>query len=286
MNRFKTAIAVFGAAFLLTTVGSAAQSEAALAKPLVSNTSNAVPGTTDVYIVNYFRNLNLGATINSNSTTTPVTGATSPDDPVDVVNPGENGSAFGAPKNTVGDLCAMVYVFDQEEELSECCGCLITPDQLIEFSTQYNLISNPENGRIIHNGVIKIVAAAPTTTVTGNPGIATAIPPPEAGCSGVPNPVNPSPGSFQPPVATCPGQGTSQAAFCDPTAAYTPTPGLRAWITHLRTFPGTTGVAATEVAFSDSGLVPSELATLEQLCTNLGPLSGTGACTCPGLTGQ
>ncbi len=26
-----------------------------------------------------------------------------------------------------GDLCAMIYVFDDDEEMGECCGCALTP---------------------------------------------------------------------------------------------------------------------------------------------------------------
>ena len=102
------------------------------------------PPPPDVYEVNYFRNMNMGG----------------PDDIVDIVDPGTNGS---------GNLCAMIYVITTDEELNECCGCLITPDQLIELGVQANLTANPGNGQTAHNGAIKIIKSVPTNpAATGN----------------------------------------------------------------------------------------------------------------------
>ncbi len=38
--------------------------------------------------------------------------------------------------------CAMIYVFDDDEEMGACCGCPITPVGLLTFSFQANLLSN------------------------------------------------------------------------------------------------------------------------------------------------
>jgi hypothetical protein len=60
------------------------------------------------------------------------------------------------------NLCADIFVFNSNEEISECCSCLETPDDLLTLDININLLSNPANGVAVSNGVIKIVAAAAT----------------------------------------------------------------------------------------------------------------------------
>lgn len=67
-----------------------------------------------------------------------------------------DGAAAGA------NLCADIFVFDSNEELSECCSCLETPDGLRTLSVDSDLTANPVNGVVLSTGVIKMVAAAPT----------------------------------------------------------------------------------------------------------------------------
>jgi hypothetical protein len=88
----------------------------------------------DVYRLNYFSN-NAGS---------------APDATVRIDNPGL----------TYGNLCAMVYVFDADQQLTECCGCVETHNGLRTISVRRNLTSNPLTGVISSNGVIKIVSAA------------------------------------------------------------------------------------------------------------------------------
>jgi hypothetical protein len=88
----------------------------------------------DVFKVNYFAN-NAG---------------TAPDATVRIDNPGL----------TYGNLCAMIYVFDADQQLSECCGCVETHNGLRTLSVRNNLTSNPLTGVRSTNGVIKIVSAA------------------------------------------------------------------------------------------------------------------------------
>jgi hypothetical protein len=88
----------------------------------------------DVYKVNYFSN----------------NAAPAPDATVRIDNPGL----------TYGNLCAMIYVFDADQQLSECCGCVETHNGLRTLSVRSNLTSNPLTGRVSTNGVIKIVSAA------------------------------------------------------------------------------------------------------------------------------
>jgi hypothetical protein len=101
----------------------------------------------DVYKVNYFSN----------------NAAPAPDATVRIDNPGL----------TYGNLCAMIYVFDADQQLSECCGCVETHNGLRTLSVRSNLTSNPLTGVVSRNGVIKIVSAAvnnspcdPTSNVT------------------------------------------------------------------------------------------------------------------------
>ena len=59
-----------------------------------------------------------------------------------------------------GNICADIYVFDPNQELSECCSCLVTPDGLIELSVHFDLTFNPLTGVVPDTGAIKIVSAA------------------------------------------------------------------------------------------------------------------------------
>jgi hypothetical protein len=91
----------------------------------------------DVYAVDYFANAN-------------TTGAA--DATVRIVHPGV----------AAGNLCADIFVFDTNEELSECCSCTITPAGILTLSVDTDLTSNPLTGTILSAGVLKIVSAAPT----------------------------------------------------------------------------------------------------------------------------
>ena len=84
------------------------------------------------------------------------------------VNYISNNTASGAPDATVrvtnpgtsnGNICAMVYVFDNDQQLDECCGCITTPDGLRTFSVKKDLTSNPLVGIVVNTGDVKIVSA-------------------------------------------------------------------------------------------------------------------------------
>jgi hypothetical protein len=89
----------------------------------------------DVFKINYFANNG-------------VSGA--PDATVRIDNPGSYNTA---------NLCAMIYVFDNDQQLTECCGCLVTANGLRTLSVGKNLTNNPLTGVISNNGVIKIVSS-------------------------------------------------------------------------------------------------------------------------------
>ena len=102
----------------------------------------------DVFQVNYYANAH-------------TTGA--PDATVRIDNPG----------NTYGNVCAMVYVFTADQQMTECCGCINSHNNLRTISVNSDLTANPLTGVIPVTGAIKIVAAAvngapcdPTTNVT------------------------------------------------------------------------------------------------------------------------
>jgi hypothetical protein len=137
------------------------------------------------------------------------------------------------PGLTYGNLCAMIYVFAADQQLSECCGCVQSHNNLNTYSVRFNLTANPLTGATPSSGVIKIVSA-------------------------------PYPG------------------FCDPASAYTPTPNLRAWATHIQN-PVGSAYPVTETPFSSSTLGATELSNLQAQCTFIGILgSGAGVCTCGG----
>jgi len=83
----------------------------------------------------------------------------SADATVRLVNPGISGT----------NLCAEIYAFDQDQQLSECCGCLLTPDGLQTLSVNTDLTANPLTGVASVNGVIKIVPADSSLNPTCDP---------------------------------------------------------------------------------------------------------------------
>ena len=63
-----------------------------------------------------------------------------------------------------GNLCAYIYVFAPNQEISECCGCKLTPDGLRTLSVNRDITGNPlTSGASPSSGTIKIVSAATTS---------------------------------------------------------------------------------------------------------------------------
>ena len=91
-------------------------------------------GDNSDYFVTYYSNANT---------------ANAPDATVRAVNDGD----------TENNLYASIYVFDDSEELTECCSCVITPDGLLSESVNKNLTAAPLTGIKPTRGVIKIVSA-------------------------------------------------------------------------------------------------------------------------------
>ena len=60
---------------------------------------------------------------------------------------------------TGGNLCAMIYVFDQHQQLSECCGCIVSPNGLRSLSLQKDLTSNPLTGVVPNAGTVEVLSS-------------------------------------------------------------------------------------------------------------------------------
>ncbi|MFZ0939682.1 MAG: Ig-like domain-containing protein [Candidatus Sulfotelmatobacter sp.] len=124
-------------------VGSAGLAFAnAVGSATISASSNGQTGSAKITVmpqllVNYFSNNSL----------------TNPDATVQVTNVGMTG----------GPLCAMIYVFDARQEMSECCGCSISPDGIRTLSVQNDLTSHPATGITPQAGIIEIFPATSTT---------------------------------------------------------------------------------------------------------------------------
>src|ERR1017187_2623489 len=149
-----------------------------------------------------------------------------------------------------GDLCANIYVFNDQQEMQECCSCPLTANSLTTFSVIADLTKDPANpSESLSAGVIKILGSSPTTC-TNTPGSVTA--------------------------------GTLTAANL--------AGGLHAWINHTETmasnqpptFPVTTSTSVEE--FEHSALAAGELAYLVGDCAfinSLGKISEhPGVCDC------
>jgi hypothetical protein len=186
--------------------------------------------TQDFFKINYFANNG-------------VSGA--PDATVRIDNPGSpftvnvgGGEGVGGAVN----LCAMIYVFDNDQALSECCGCLVTPDGLRTLSVTHDITSNPLTGTVSNNGVIVVLSTLPN----GEP----------CDPTGALGPTNLS------------------------TADFTLVPTVRAWATHIQNRVGGS-YPMTETAFSDGTASPAELELVTEECfftVRLG--SGQGVCGC------
>ena len=62
---------------------------------------------------------------------------------------------------TSGNICAAIYVFDPNQEISECCSCLLSPDGLRTLSVNTDLTGAPLTGVMLTTGSIEIVSTPP-----------------------------------------------------------------------------------------------------------------------------
>jgi hypothetical protein len=101
-------------------------------------------GDNSYYFVTYFSNANT---------------AGAPDATLRIVNDGDASTSQkeGQPNGLMG---AEILVFDDSQELQECCGCLISADGLLSESVNNELTANTLTGRPVTRGVIKIVGVS------------------------------------------------------------------------------------------------------------------------------
>lgn len=86
----------------------------------------AQAGALDVYQVTYYdNNWGNGAPLDAGT--------------IRIINPGLTGSPVSP---TQGTLCANIYVFDDTQEMIECCSCPVTANGLLTISVQ-DLTENP-----------------------------------------------------------------------------------------------------------------------------------------------
>ena len=184
-------------------------------------------GDNSVYFVTYYSNAN-------------TTGA--PDGTLRAVYDGDlaTGEIEGIPNS---DIWASIYVFDDSQEMQDCCSCEITPDGLLAESVNKQL-ANPAielTGRAeINRGVIKVISnsVADPTNVVPMPGVR--------------------------------GWMTHVQATSTTVGATKPWPSV-----------GKAPFYVTEAPLADSNLSGAETLALEESCSlaiTLG--SGFGVCTC------
>ncbi len=109
----------------------------ALALCAGSAMASTAPPPADTLKVDYFSNANT---------------AGAPDGTMRLTNPG----------TAAGNIWAAIYVFDPQQELTECCECLLTPDGLRTLSVNSDLTANPLTGVTLATGLIKVVSTSGT----------------------------------------------------------------------------------------------------------------------------
>ncbi len=199
-------------------------------------------GAQDVFSVTYFSNNLANAHLNGW------------DQRVRIVNPG-----VYAPSYPPAEMCAMIYVFDNVQEMKDCCACEISSNGIVDLSVAHNLTINSYNGSKPNDGDIKVISAVPNGTFF--------VQPPQG-----------------PPVtsnAPCDPSGGGRDKNGNYVLNIKPTPDLRAWSTHLPGYKQSDG-STTEDEFQDASLSAAELASLQEQCTNIVENgSGVGICTGP-----
>jgi hypothetical protein len=106
-------------------------------------------GDNSVYFTTYFAN---------NLTASGV-----PDATLRIINDGDTVSATND-----GSLWASIYVFDDSQELTECCSCFVSADGLLSESVKRDLTNYPITGVKPPRGVIKVISSSTESDVYTN----------------------------------------------------------------------------------------------------------------------
>jgi hypothetical protein len=75
------------------------------------------------------------------------------------------------PGTAAENVCAMVYVFSADQELSECCGCRVSTNGLRTLSLKNNLTSNPLTRQTLTSGTIEVDASDIASNPTCDPAL-------------------------------------------------------------------------------------------------------------------
>jgi len=176
------------------------------------------------------------------------------------------------PTKAVDPMCAMFYVFDDEEQMQACCGCPVSANDLLTVPATVLTSNLGVNGANVAAGTIEIISATPNFTKT--PGV------------GLPFGINlyaASPSGCDPTASTSSSLGNSfgTARPVEPLA------GLRATMSHSETTapsspPFTKFTTSTSVnEFQRSSLDPTQQSSLISTCYSLlSNSSGSGGCFC------
>src|ERR1700688_3167762 len=164
------------------------------------------------------------------------------------------------------EICAMLYVFDTQQGLQECCGCPVTSDGLLVLNITASLTSNPLsliNPPFFSDGVLRLLSARSNASTTPNGAI------PDTSFS-----------LLRPGVWCDRGTGVC----CDPSGGFssanrnstlTLIPTLRAWADHTQDPP------ITEAAFSELPTNPNDASSLAEACgQGIRQGTGEGFCAC------
>jgi hypothetical protein len=96
------------------------------------------------------------------------------DETINILNPGIQSTSSSLPT-----LCANIYVFDEGEELKECCSCPITANGTLELSVNNDLTLNPGNGLPFAEGQGELDVVPGTVPSTGICDAANPVPAPD-----------------------------------------------------------------------------------------------------------
>ena len=181
---------------------------------------------------------------------------------------------------TAQDMCALIYVFDDDEELGECCGCPLTANELLSFGIgggQHRLMNSGLTDNLTANwreashdeesGVIAVIGATAT-----------------AGCT-----TNGSTSNGSTPNPAC-------NAGCDPTIRFqegvlvqsTPSgQGLNGNIVHNQRIGSASGLTEVNMFDDSPGDSTNIASNLQDQCHNaITQGSGKGWCRCPSEFGD
>ena len=224
-----------------------------------------------------------------------VSGSIASDDIIRLINP--NGTANPSVSGgSDAPVCAMIYVFDDDEEMGECCGCPLSATKLATLSAGHDLtsdwgvaIADPSGGNRV--GALAIVAAPQNSAIVALPGGGPSNGqgcsiPQSAACNFGCDPTN-TPGYIANTANNLLGSSTGLQLSCSTSGSITPNGFSGVNQNFLVNLPGggsilcSAGLTETKL-HDDAEGDPTNLTYLQRQCGALvANGSGTGICRCP-----